>query len=86
MISYAVSIDNNLQSNSHSFIVICFFEVTTMSIVRNAIGGRFNKKGNKTSHVCNVPYFIQISRQVRAGRALLPLTDTRPRLISVILS
>jgi hypothetical protein len=36
--------------------------------------------------VCNVPYFIQISCQVRAGRALFPLTDTRPRLISVILS
>jgi hypothetical protein len=36
--------------------------------------------------VCNVPYFIQISCQVRAGRALLPLTDTGPRLMSVILS
>jgi hypothetical protein len=53
---------------------------------RLIIRGRFNKQGNKPSRVCNVPYFIQISCQVRAGRALLPLTVTRPRLISVILS
>jgi hypothetical protein len=30
----------------------------------------------------NVPYFIQIYCQVRAGRALPPLTNTRPHLMS----